>query len=65
MSITYEQFEEARQRAINTLQALNYENEPHFILAAGDHDKIHTDSCCCQEWAEQAIEIFVDDFLKK
>lgn len=57
MGITYEQFEEARQRAIDRLKALHYENDPHFMVATGNHEGISNDVCCCQGWGIRAIEI--------
>jgi len=43
----YERFERCRHEAIELLKGLHFENDPHIVLAVGDHENmtIHGYSC--------------------
>lgn len=52
--ISKSDFEKFRESLIDKLLALKYEDDPHVIFIAGNHDDFETESMACNSFMGQA-----------
>lgn len=51
MKHTHANFEQQRQQAIDVLKALHFDNDPHFVVIAGNHEASDSLVCSCPAWS--------------